>query len=169
MKKTGLVNSLSAVVLLAFGFIWLVYLCAGNMLSPEVHNVLSLVVSFLALATYLIKAIGSAKNMPLWLVWLLFIAIAGSIPANIVDLLQACGLTFDWTSFPIVNTIFEISHGITFIILYLLLIYNAWGVTESLIFRLIFTVIGMFLIFCVVAEWIPYLAIMPVPLVSFGG
>lgn len=167
MKKPGFVNTLSAIILLAFGFIWLIYLCAGEYMPDNVHGVLSLVVSFLALGTYLMKAICSAKNMPIWVIWLIVLSIIGSVPANFVDLMQACGI--DLTIYPLINTIFEISHGITFIILYLLLIYNACGVTDSLIFRLIFTAIGMFLIFCVVADWIPYLAIMPVPLISFGG
>ena len=169
MKKSGLANSLSALILLAFGVIWLVYLCAGNAMPPDVQTVLSLVVSLLALATYLTKAICNAKNMPIWLLFLISLAIFGSIPANIVELLQACGL--DLTIYPIVEQIFAISHGITFIFLYIILIYNAWGVTDSLIFRLIFTAIGLFLIFCVVIDWIPALqqVVMPVPLIGFGG
>ena len=170
MKKTSLVSSLSAIILLAFGVIWLVYLCAGDAMPTDVQPVLSLIVSLLALATYCMKAICSAKNMPVWLVWLIAIAILGSLPANIVDAFEVCGI--DLSIYPIVETIFEISHGITFIILYLLLIYNSWGVTESLIFRLIFTVIGLFLIFCVIIDWVPFLSqfVMPVvPLISFGG
>jgi hypothetical protein len=42
--------------------------------------------------------------------------------------------------------------------------------TESWIFRIVFVIIGLFLIFCVVVEWIPSIAEhLPVPLIGFKG
>ena len=115
MKKSGLVNSLSALILLAFGVIWLVYLCAGNAMSEPVQNGLSLTVSLLALLTYMLKAICNSRNMPVWLVWIIVIAIIGAVPANIVELLETCNIDISHIN-PILDQVISISHGITFII-----------------------------------------------------
>ena len=168
MDKKRIANSLSAFVLLAFAVIWLVYLCAGDRMDPVVAQRLSMAVSLLSLVTYVIKLVFSYNIMPKWLVIILMIAMFGTIPATLIDVLQACGI--DLTLVPLIRDIFYISQKITYIVLYIVLISNACQLTESWIFRIVFVIIGLFLIFCVVVEWIPSIAEhLPVPLIGFKG
>ena len=168
MDKKRIANSLSAFVLLAFAVIWLVYLCAGDRMDPVVAQRLSMAVSLLSLVTYVIKLVFSYNIMPKWLVIILMIAMFGTIPATLIDVLQASGI--DLTLFPLIRDIFYISQKITYIVLYIVLIANACQLTESWIFRIVFVIIGLFLIFCVVVEWIPSIAEhLPVPLIGFKG
>ena len=118
--------------------------------------------------TYVIKLVFSYNIMPKWLVIILMIAMFGTIPATLIDVLQASGI--DLTLFPLIRDIFYISQKITYIVLYIVLISNACQLTESWIFRIVFVIIGFFLIFCVVVEWIPSIAEhLPVPLIGFKG
>lgn len=166
IRKRKLANSLSALVLLSFAVIWLVYLCAGNHMDPVVAQRLSLAVSILSLTTYIVKLVFSYKVMPKWLIIVMMLAMFGTIPATIVDIFKASNI--DLTIFPLIKELFYVSQKITHIILYVVLITNAFHLTDSFIFRVIFIVIGSFLIFCVVVEWIPFLAThFPVPLIGF--
>ena len=166
IRKRKLANSLSALVLLSFAVIWLVYLCAGNHMDPVVAQRLSLAVSILSLTTYVVKLAFSYKVMPKWLIIVMMLAMFGTIPATIVDIFKASNI--DLTIFPLIKELFYVSQKITHIILYVVLITNAYHLTDSFIFRVIFIVIGSFLIFCVVVEWIPFLAAhFPVPLIGF--
>lgn len=104
--------------------------------------------------------------MPKWLIIVMMLAMFGTIPATIVDIFKASNI--DLTIFPLIKELFYVSQKITHIILYVVLITNAYHLTDSFIFRVIFIVIGSFLIFCVVVEWIPFLAAhFPVPLIGF--
>ena len=80
---------ISALVLLAFAAIWVVRLCLGQNISPDVENGMSIAMNVMLIATYFV------------------------------------------------------------------LLYNAWGAFDSILFKLIFLVIAAFLILCVVAGWIP--------------
>lgn len=54
---------------------------------------------------------------------------------------------------------------------YLVLLYNAWGWSENLLIRLVFVAITAFLIFCVVAQYIPEINMGSIPTIglSFMG
>ena len=166
IHKRKLANSLSALVLLSFAVIWLVYLCAGNQMDAGVAQRLSLSISILSLATYIVKLAFTYKVMPKWLIILMTLAMFGTIPATVVDVFKSCNI--DLTIFPLVKDLFYVSQKVTHIILYVVLITNAYHLTDSWIFRILFIVIGSFLIFCVVVEWLPFLAShFPVPLIGF--
>lgn len=49
----------------------------------------------------------------------------------------------------------NIALSVMLILTYFVLLYNAWGAFDSLIFKIIFLVIATFLILCVVAGWFP--------------
>ena len=168
-SKNRIASSLSAIVLLAFAIIWLVYLCGQELLSERAIGNLSFTVSVLAMLAYVVKAIFSKDSLPKWVVVILFVGMAGTVPATILDFLQTCG--FDVLAVaPVLKDILYISHKCAFIVLYVLLMISACGLTDSLIFKLIFITIGCFLIFCVVAEWIPFLAAnFPLPLIGFNA
>lgn len=48
-----------------------------------------------------------------------------------------------------------IAKNVILCLTYLVLLYNAWGWSENIIIRIVFLVITAFLIFCVVAQYIP--------------
>ena len=73
IHKRKLANSLSALVLLSFAVIWLVYLCAGNQMDAGVAQRLSLSISILSLATYIVKLAFTYKVMPKWLIILIYL------------------------------------------------------------------------------------------------
>lgn len=62
----------------------------------------------------------------------------------------------------------EIAMSVMLILTYIVLLYNAWGSTKSLIIRLVFLAIAGFLIFFVIAGWIPELANIGIPSIGFG-
>lgn len=168
-QKSRLASSLSAIVLLAFAIIWLVYLCGQDLLSERAIKNISFGVSVLSMLAYIVKAIFSKDSLPKWVVVILFIGMAGTVPATILDFLQTCG--FDVLAVaPVLKDILYISHKCAFIVLYVLLMISACGLTDSLIFRLIFITIGCFLIFCIVAEWLPFISEhFPLPLIGFNS
>ena len=49
----------------------------------------------------------------------------------------------------------SIAMNVMLILTYFVLLYNAWGAFDSFLFKIIFLVIGVFLMLCVVAAWIP--------------
>lgn len=100
MEKKALDKFLSAVVLIAFAVIWLIYLCVAQ-IDPTV-------------ASY----IGIAKNVML-------------------------------------------------VLTYLVLLYNALGFSKNIIIRLVFVAIAGFLIFCVIAQYIPALNLGKIPTITF--
>lgn len=62
----------------------------------------------------------------------------------------------------------SIALNVMLILTYFVLLYNAWGALDSLLFKIIFLVIALFLIFCVVAGWIPAIQeVIPVPTMGF--
>lgn len=61
----------------------------------------------------------------------------------------------------------SIAMSVMLILTYLVLLYNAWGSTKSLILKLVFLVIAAFLIFFVVAGWIPELGNVKIPAIGF--
>ena len=48
-----------------------------------------------------------------------------------------------------------IAKNVILCLTYLVLLYNAWGWSENFLVRIVFLVITAFLIFCVVAQYIP--------------
>lgn len=62
----------------------------------------------------------------------------------------------------------SIAMSVMLILTYIVLLYNAWGATKSLIIRLVFLVIAGFLIFFVIAGWIPELGSIGIPFIGFG-
>ncbi len=62
----------------------------------------------------------------------------------------------------------SIAMSVMLILTYIVLLYNAWGATKSLLIRLVFLVIAGFLIFFVIAGWIPELQNIGIPAIGFG-
>jgi hypothetical protein len=56
---------------------------------------------------------------------------------------------------PEANNVISIAMKVMLILTYFVLLYNAWGAFDSVIFKIIFLVIALFLILCVVAGWVP--------------
>ena len=159
-------SSLSAIVLLTLAIIWLIYLCAGNQMETKVAENLSLTVSVLFLVSYISMLFLPCELRTGWIFIILLACLLISIPAIIVDVFSYCGADTDLI--PWLRTTLYVGQKIGHIALYLFLMANATKLTESKIFRLLFIVIGLFLIFCVAAEWIPALAeLLPVPLIGF--
>ena len=61
----------------------------------------------------------------------------------------------------------DIAVSVMLILTYLVLLYNAWGSTGNLIFKLVYLVVAAFLIFFVVAGWIPELGNVKIPAIGF--
>lgn len=61
-----------------------------------------------------------------------------------------------------------IAMSVMLILTYIVLLYNAWGSTRNLIIRLVFLAIAGFLIFFVIAGWIPELGNIGLPSIGFG-
>ena len=165
-EKNKASSSLSAIVLLTFAVIWLVYLCAGNQMDAGVAENLSFTVSILFVLSYVGMLFLPSELKTRWVFIILLACLCISIPSAIVDIFTFCG--GDVSMIPWLKDTLYIGQKIGHIALYLFLIANAVKLTESKIFRLLFIVIGLFLIFCVVTEWIPALAeLLPVPLIGF--
>lgn len=163
-QKNKFSNSFSALILFAFAIIWLIYLCAGNQMPEKTADGITLAVTILALVGYFILGISDFRDLPRWLLTLLIVAGNCLWPALVYNFVNL--FVVEMTLYPIVQTIISISQGFAFIIMYMLITFRACNVTESFLFRLMFVVIGLFLIFSVVVGWIPGLAAkIPVPLI----
>ena len=87
--------------------------------------------------------------------------------------LVLAGLAVVWLIYLLVA---EFSPGLTFgvgiaktVILclpYLVLLYNAWGWSDKLIFRILFLITTAFLIFCAIAPYIPGIDMGNLPLIG---
>lgn len=159
MAKTRSVSVLSAIILFALAIIWLIYLCAGNNLGEQTTDILSGVVIIITCITIFSSADFLKDNTPGWLAFIIiFLALVPYLFSSVVLCCEAFGFDLLASFPPVVIQIIDIVHKVIYIILYVLLIINAWDFTDSAIFRIIFIVIGLFLIFCAVLPWIPPLA-----------
>lgn len=159
MAKNRFASVASALFLIALAVIWLIYLCAGNNLGEQTTAILSAVISFISFFMIYFCNEFIKDNTPLWLaITIIIIVVIPYIFSSVVTICMAFGFDLIASFPPIVVTIIDIFTKVVFIILYVMLIINAWDFTDSLIFRLIFIAIGAFLIFCAVLPWIPPLA-----------
>lgn len=169
MARTRFSSTLSALILLALAVIWLIYLCAGNALGEDTTYILSIVISVIAIIS-LFTVFHSMKDIsvPLFILIIGLILLYIPILLNLVScILELCGINL-FEHVPIFASILDVIYKILFIFIYIGLICNAWGSTESLIFRLIYLAIGLFLVFCAVLPWIPALAQnFDIPLIGF--
>lgn len=61
----------------------------------------------------------------------------------------------------------SIAMSVMLILTYLVLLYNAWGSSSSFILKIVYAVIAGFLIFFVIAGWIPELGNVKIPAIGF--
>ena len=170
MEKSRFHKTLSAITLFALAVIWLIYLCAGNSLGKDVTNVLSIVVNVLSVVTVAVVFIAlSSNDVPGIITFIITILSLLPILLQLVSVcLEICSIDLFHAVDPVFTYVIDIIYKILIICLYIGLIINSWGFTESFIFRIIFLAIGLFLIFCVAIQWIPALAQnFDIPLIGF--
>ncbi|MBQ3220546.1 MAG: hypothetical protein IJB34_01140 [Clostridia bacterium] len=165
-EKNKTASALSALVLLAFAVIWLVYLCAGNHMQENVAQNLSYAVTVLFALSY-IAVISLPSDAKLgWVLISLLACFLVALPGAVLDIFALFGV--EPSLAPWLKSTLSIGQQIGHIALYIFLVANSFQLTKSFLFRLLFIAIGLFLVFCVVTAWVPALAqILPVPLIGF--
>lgn len=61
-----------------------------------------------------------------------------------------------------------IAKNVLLCLTYLVLLYNAWGWSENIIIRIVFLAITAFLIFCVIAQYIPAINMGSIPSIGLN-
>lgn len=95
------------------------------------------------------KIISALILISFCVIWIIRLAVAGNIT-------------------PEAQTGISIAMNVMLILTYFVLLYNAWGAFDSVIFKIIFFVIALFLVLCVVATWIPAISeFLKIPMIGF--
>lgn len=76
MKK-GLDKGISALVLLAFAVLWIIRLCMGTGVNPNVARGMSIAMSVMLILTYIVLLYNALGWSESWIIRLVFIVIAG--------------------------------------------------------------------------------------------
>ena len=91
-EKNKTASALSALVLLAFAVIWLVYLCAGNHMQENVAQNLSPAVTILLSISYLaVVSLPSDAKLG-WVLISLLACFLVALPGAILDIFALCGV-----------------------------------------------------------------------------
>ncbi len=179
MKKNSILGAISALFLLAFLVIWLIYLCGGNALGKETTDTLNKILLYMqAYSIFLLinwiydLIVGEffplGVAITLWSIAAVFtLAYLTLCTFYILDQCNVVSLTIIP---PIILSIMDVAIKIFYILSIFLYVFRVYVLfTESWIFRILFTLIALFLIFCVVIEWIPTLGkLFDFPLIGFN-
>lgn len=166
MKKGSFLNSISALVLLAFAVIWIINICVGNDMSEGVKNGIQTAYTAIFIGIFVVYIFGD-KTLPKGLTWVFGLLFLCYVPSVCVTFATLFGV--DLTAYPIVVTILTVTKTIFYVPFYIIIICRSCQITDSWIFRLIFIVIGLFLIFCDISSLIPSLSnALPFPMIGFA-
>ena len=165
MKKNNIANSICALSFFMEGVAWLISVCAGEQLPPLAEKVISILTTVLLISWIVFFYIGFSDvllNLPVWLTLIMFVLLLATSVYGLIVILQ---WIFKFEITGAFSVVFVVLQGCSYLVMYILMTCAACKTTESLLFRILFIAIGLFLVLCVVASWFPALAAkIPVPL-----